>query len=115
MPLALTPLVLPLRVDGDGVMRVANTRVTLDTVIAAFSSGATAEQIVQDYPVLQLPDVYAVIAFYLRHQPEVDTYLAEQRAHAEPLQQQWTAQYNASEIRNRLLARRNVEGLRSLG
>ncbi len=46
-------------------MRVAGTRVTLETVVAAFCHGATAEQIAHDYP-LELADIYAVITFYLR-------------------------------------------------
>lgn len=38
--------------DADGVVRVAGTRVTLDTVVAAFEEGATAEEIAQQYPSL---------------------------------------------------------------
>jgi uncharacterized protein (DUF433 family) len=53
--------VMPLEVDQDGTVRVGKTRVTLDTVIAAFTEGATAEEIVQQYPSLQLADVYHVI------------------------------------------------------
>jgi hypothetical protein len=36
----------PIAIDLDGVARVGKTRVTLDTVGAAFSQGATAEEIV---------------------------------------------------------------------
>lgn len=43
---------IPLRSDADGVIRVAGTRVTLDTVAYAFKHGATAEEIVQQYPTL---------------------------------------------------------------
>jgi hypothetical protein len=35
--------------DADGVVRVAGTRVTLDTVVGAFDTGATAEEIAQQY------------------------------------------------------------------
>jgi len=41
---------LPLAMGPDSVVRVGNTRVTLDTVVAAFKQGATAEEIVQQYP-----------------------------------------------------------------
>lgn len=34
---------IPLETDADGVVRVGETRVTLDTVVAAFKEGATAE------------------------------------------------------------------------
>ena len=35
---------IPLQTDADGVVRVGGTRVTLDTVVAAFADGATAEE-----------------------------------------------------------------------
>ena len=64
MVLAPATEVIPLAVDIQGVLRVGNTRVTLDTVIAAFADGATAEEIVQQYPSLHLADVYSVIGYY---------------------------------------------------
>ena len=42
---------IPLEADSDGVVRVGGTRVTLGTVVAAFQEGATAEEIVFQYPV----------------------------------------------------------------
>ena len=48
--LSFTTETLPLQADADGAVRVGKTRVTLDTVVAAFSDGATAEEIVQRYP-----------------------------------------------------------------
>jgi uncharacterized protein (DUF433 family) len=67
---------------ADGGIRVGGTRVTLDTVVAAFDSGATAEEIVQQYPSLTLADVYSVIAYYLRHESKVRAYLAERQRKA---------------------------------
>jgi uncharacterized protein (DUF433 family) len=68
----------PLEIDQDGVLRVGKTRVTLDTVIHAFNQGHTAEEITSHYPALKLADVYAVIAYYLNHQPSVHEYLQRQ-------------------------------------
>lgn len=48
-------------------MRVRGTRVTLDTVLAAFRDGATAEEIVQQYPSISLADMYQVLGYSLRH------------------------------------------------
>jgi uncharacterized protein (DUF433 family) len=48
--------------DADGAVRVAGTRVTLDTIVAAFDAGATAEEIAQHYSSISLADVYSVIA-----------------------------------------------------
>ena len=47
MILVVTDQPIPLSADADGVVRVANTRVTFDTVIAAFHEGATPETIAQ--------------------------------------------------------------------
>jgi uncharacterized protein (DUF433 family) len=105
--LVFTAPPVPLRTDADQVIRVGQTRVTLDTVVSAFRNGATAEQIAHDYPVLALVDIYAVIAFYLRQQDTVDAYLAERRAQSEELREQLQQRYDARGIRERLLARRD--------
>lgn len=91
-------------------MRVGSTRVTLDTVISAFLDGATAEEIVHQYPSLELADVYAVIAYYLKRQEEVNAYLQRRRGHAEQVRQQNEARFDPAGIRNRLLARRSGGG-----
>jgi uncharacterized protein (DUF433 family) len=104
------PEVIPLTVDAHGVMRVGNTRVTLDTVIAAFADGATAEEIVQQYPSLHLADVYSVIGSYLRHTAEVDTYLQQRRAQRDAIRQQNEARFDPHGVRDRLLARRTSNG-----
>ena len=56
---------------------VANTRVSLDSIVYAFLAGQTAESIVQSFPVLSLEQVYGAIAFYLANRSEIDTYLAK--------------------------------------
>ena len=48
---------VPLSTDADSVIRVGNTRVTLDTVVSAFREGATAETIAEQYPSLSLDQV----------------------------------------------------------
>ena len=72
----------PLREDADGALRVGQSRVLLELVIRAFQDGATPETIVQRYSTLALPDVYAVIAYYLRHRNEVEAYLARREQQA---------------------------------
>ena len=106
MSLAVVAEPAPLTLDQDGVMRVSATRVTLATVVAAFHEGATAETIAQQYPSLTLADVYAVIGYYLRHQADVDAYLAEQQVEADRVRQQNEARFNPVGVRARLLARR---------
>lgn len=58
------------------MLRVGNTGVTLETVVWTFHAGASPEDIVDQFPSLDLADVYEVIAYYLRHREEVDCYLA---------------------------------------
>ncbi len=66
----------PLREDATGALRVGNSRVLLEIVVRAFQDGATPETIVERYSTLALPDVNAVLAYYLRHPKEVEEYLA---------------------------------------
>ena len=68
--LEIEPLIVPLRTDETGVVRVGKTRVTLDVVIGCYKRGETAEQIVEDFDTLRLADVHGVIAYYLGHQAE---------------------------------------------
>ena len=105
--MALPAEVPPLREDASGALRVGNSRVLLELVIRAFQDGATPETIVQRYSTLSLPDVYAVIAYYLRHQGEVEGYLSRREQKAEEVRQRIESQQgDLSEIRARLLAKR---------
>lgn len=97
----------PVREDADGALRVGNSRVLLELVIRAFQDGATPETIVQRYSTLALPDVYAVIAYYLRHRGEIEDYLARREQKAREVQQRIEGrQGDLGEIRSRLLSRR---------
>ena len=94
----------PLTEDATGALRVGNSRVLLEIVVRTFQDGATPETIVQRYPTLALPDVYAVLAYYLRHPKEVEEYLARREQKAEEVRQRIESQQgDLSEIRARLL------------
>lgn len=67
------------RTDEHGVMRVGETRVMLDSVVAGFDRGFSAETIQEQYPALSLEEVYGAIAFYLGHREQVEAYLQEQQ------------------------------------
>ena len=69
--------------DESGASYIAGTRVTLDCVVEMFEDGASPEEIVEQYDVLQLADVYAVITYLLRNQDEVNAYLSRQGAGGE--------------------------------
>jgi uncharacterized protein (DUF433 family) len=105
--MVIAPEIIPLETDAHGVIRVSNTRVTLDTIVTAFRDGATAEEIAQQYPTVPLSDVYYVIGYYLRKRDEVETYLGKRKKEADKLQAQAEARYNPVGIRERLLARQS--------
>jgi uncharacterized protein (DUF433 family) len=107
MSLAVEPTEkIPLVTGDDGVIRVAGTRVTLDTVAEAFDEGATAEEIAQQYPSLELADIYSVLGYLLRHRTEVSDYLVERAAQNSRAQKQNESRFSPEGVRARLLARR---------
>lgn len=97
---------IPLVLDADGVARIAGTRVTLDTLVAAFEEGATAEEIVHQYPSLRLADVYSVIGYYLRRRQDVEAYLRERQKQAGAVRAQNESRFDPQGVRARLMARR---------
>ena len=110
MSLVVTAEPVPLRLDAGGTFRVGQTRVTLDTVVTTFESGASAEEIALRYPVLDLAYIYAVIGYYLRHRIEVQAYLRDRQQLADEIRQTIEARDNPVGIRARLLARRKQHG-----
>ena len=107
MSLRVSAELMPIKLDENGVVRVGGTRVTLDTVITVYSMGATPEEIVEQYPVLALADVYYLIGYYLHHRAEVDEYLARQKAIATEIRQKIEARFDSTGLREKLLARKN--------
>jgi uncharacterized protein (DUF433 family) len=97
---------IPLAKDDSGVYRVGKTRVTLDLVVHAFNRGATPEEIVQDYPTLELPDVYQVIGYYLKHSKEIGEYMTRREHEEDELLATNLAEWSPPGLRDRLLARR---------
>ena len=54
MNLKITTEPLTLRTDAAGVVRVGDTRVSLDTVIRGYLEGSIPEEIVEQFPSLQV-------------------------------------------------------------
>jgi uncharacterized protein (DUF433 family) len=97
---------VPIHTDADGVVRVAGTRVTLDTIVGTFEAGATAEEIAQQYSSVPLVDVYSVITYYLRHKSEVDAYVKQREEQADRVREDVERRFPSRGLRERLLARR---------
>lgn len=68
------------RIDEHGVYRVCESRVMLDSIVAAFDQGHSPETIQQQYPALSLEAVYGSIAYYLANNAEVQEYMRRQEA-----------------------------------
>lgn len=97
---------IPLTKDANGVYRVGGSRVTLDAIVRAFNRGATAEEIVQDFPALQLSDVYQVVGYYLKHGPELAEYFERRERQERELVTAHEREWAPRGLRQRLLARR---------
>jgi uncharacterized protein (DUF433 family) len=72
--------------DESGVVRVGAGRISLDLIVEQYENGMTPEDMVRAYDTLALSDVYAVIAYYLRHCDEVRAYLKRRNEQAAALQ-----------------------------
>ena len=58
---------------------VADTRVSLDSVVYSFQHGNSPETIQAEFPLLKLSQVYGAVAYYLDHQTALDRYLEAKR------------------------------------
>ncbi len=99
----------PLCETEDGVIRVSGTRVSLERVVRAFQLGATPEQIAQDFDVLTIETVYAVVNYYLHHRSEVDYYLATSERETTETRNKVEQENDPTGIRARLIAKRSGE------
>jgi len=98
--------VVPIELHENGVIRVGGTRVTLDTIVNAFNRGMSPEEIVIAYPAVALADVYDVVAYYLRHESEVDAYIRAREERADVVRREVQARHpDMVGIRERLQAR----------
>ncbi len=73
----------------NGAYRIANTKVSLDSVIYDFKQGKTPEQIVISFPTLKLEQVYGAIAFYLQNRQDIDEYLKQSEAEFAKMSGEW--------------------------
>jgi uncharacterized protein (DUF433 family) len=88
---------VPLRVDGTGAIRVGPSRVTLDVLLQYWRLGMSPEEIARGLDTLTRADVHGALAYYFRHEAEIDSYLRRREEEAEKLRQEIEAA-NASRL-----------------
>ncbi len=103
-----TPTVIdvPLRTDEHGVIRVGKTRVTLLTIVTRHQAGDSAEDIHRGFPTVALGDIYAVLAYYLTHQEEVDEYIRQVEREGEAIRRQIEALPSSKPLTREMLSAR---------
>lgn len=87
MALQLDVEPLPLSRDPSGVIRIAGTRVSLESVVAVHEQGVSIPDLAEAFPDLTLADLHATIAYYLRHQEEVEVYIEDRRREAAAIEE----------------------------
>ena len=61
----------------EGNLYIGQSRVTLQTLIEAWQSGRTPEQLQDSFPTLPLVAIYGAITHYLEHKDESDAFFRE--------------------------------------
>lgn len=102
---AIQPDPVPLAMDGAGRLMVVGTRVPIDSLISAFKRGESPEAIHESFDTVALADVYAVLAYYLRHRDDLELYLSDRERQGLEIQARIESEYPSDGLRARLLAR----------
>lgn len=56
-------------------IRIRGHRIGIESILAKYLAGQSAEEIVRQYDTLRPVDIYATITYYLQNQAEIDAYL----------------------------------------
>lgn len=106
MPTVVGTLPKPVKLDSHGILRVGDTRVSLDLVVDEFNRGADAAEIQRSFDALSLAEVHAAIAYYLHNKSEVDAYLAEQEKLEADARKRIEKRFPPDVMREKILARK---------
>jgi ABC-type Fe3+-hydroxamate transport system substrate-binding protein len=73
--------------------------------VHAFTSGATAEQIQDDFPSLSLREIYDAISYYLDHEEQAEEYLRRRDQEADQIRRKIEDRPGADAFRRRIRER----------
>ena len=90
-----------------GVLKVGDTRVSLDTVVSEFNKGSDAAEIQRTFDSMSLAQVHSAIAYYLHNKPEVDRYLSKRKVDRAKMKREIQSAFPTKVTRETLLARKN--------
>lgn len=68
-----------------GRPRIEGTRTPIETIVAWYKRGHSAEEIADQYEQLSLPQVYAALTYYHANQAEIEAEIAADEAEYERL------------------------------
>ena len=109
-------------IDNEAI-RIAGTRIGIETILRNYLEGASPEEIALRYPTLSLEQVHATITYYLANLEKVEFYLGQVERRQEEAwreQQQHPSEF-VQELRERLnrqrreLLRRTTDATSSVG
>ncbi|MCC7365362.1 MAG: hypothetical protein IT303_13425 [Dehalococcoidia bacterium] len=97
----------PIREEPEGTYRVGHTKVLLAAFIWAYNHESdTAEKLHDAWPVVELPLVFAVLAYYHQNRAAVDTYVEQTRLEQERFVEEQKRLHPQDELMDRLRARK---------
>jgi uncharacterized protein (DUF433 family) len=75
--------------ERDGGYYIADTRISLDSIVHAFQAGESPEEILRSFPMAgPLVRIYGAITFYLENKENVEEYLRAQEQRWEALRRE---------------------------
>ncbi|HEX5083786.1 MAG TPA: DUF433 domain-containing protein [Blastocatellia bacterium] len=72
-------------IQVNSAYQIADSRVSLDSIVYAWLEGQSPETIADNFPVLTLEEVYGAIAYYLSNRETIDEYLREKKTEFEEM------------------------------
>jgi uncharacterized protein (DUF433 family) len=98
--------------ERDGGYYIADTRISLDSIVHAFQEGESPEGILRSFPMAGPIDrIYGAITFYLENKEKVGAYLREQERRWDELRKERAKATDP--VTNRLREAKHQASLRS--